>query len=156
MSDYGLRRYRSAVEEGAIEIETTEEEHPTNEEKAMEERLQKLNDTRTLVDWLEAHPNVPLPQTIDFAGFGIYALNTKGEALMLAKEFGSATKEYNDDHLTIKKQFGTQTLQAVFSRKEVCERVVVGTKVVPEQVTPEHVQEIIEWRCDPILQDEAA
>lgn len=33
------------------------------------------------------------------------------------------------------------------SRETVCERKVVGTKVIPAQVTAERVEEIVEWDC---------
>lgn len=118
----------------------------------MNERQQKLNDTRAMLDWLEAHPDVPLPQEIDFGGFAIYSMDTKQDALLLAREFGAARKEYDGSFLHLSKKFGTQALRAVFNRESVCERVVVGTEVVPERVEPERIREIIEWRCEPILE----
>lgn len=36
-------------------------------------------------------------------------------------------------------------------RREVCTRRVVGTEDVPEQVTPAHTREIVEWDCHPLL-----
>lgn len=126
-------------------------------EEPPNQRAQVLSDVRGLVGWLEAHPDVPLP--LDWSAYAsicLYSLDNKDEAEMLAKQFGSCTKEWNDQFLHLKKRFGLITLDAVFSRANVCERVVVGTEELPETVIPERVEparvvEKVEWRCSPIL-----
>lgn len=121
------------------------------------ERQTALNDLRRVINWLEAHPNVPLPFDIGGNGYLLMtALDTKAEAEQLVKEFGSCTKEWHDDVLYIHKRFGCQLLKAMFYRNVICERVVTGTEEVPEKrvpakVEPAHVKEVVEWRCAPIL-----
>lgn len=118
-------------------------------------REQKITDARMLLDWLEQHPNVPLPHEIESAGLNIYSLNSKDEAIMLAREFGTADKAYDDDFFRLKRRFGSLTLEAIFTRREVCERVVIGSEVVPEQVTPAYTRDKVEWRCSPLLESSA-
>jgi hypothetical protein len=111
-----------------------------------------LNDVRAVLDWLEAHPEVPLPYDIDCGGFMISSVNLKEELQQLAREFGECEKEFSDDSFRLRKRFGTSSLYAFTERKEVCERVVVGTEEVPERVQPAYTREIVEWRCtEPLL-----
>jgi hypothetical protein len=67
-------------------------------------------------------------------------------------------KNGDEQFLRLTKRFGTVKLRAVFSRTEVCERIVLGTEEIPEYVQPEkvipaHVKEIVEWRCPSLLEE---
>lgn len=117
----------------------------------MDERQQKIDDTRKVLDWLEAHPDVPLPRDLDQGNLSILSLDSKEEALFLAREFGSCEKAWNDESLRIIKYFGSMKLSALFFREYICERTVIGTEEVPENVTPAHRREIVDWKCDPLL-----
>lgn len=65
-----------------------------------------------------------------------------------SRNFGSCEKEYGEDgYFLLKKKFGEITVQAVASREQVCKKKIVGARVVPEQVIPSYVQEIVEWEC---------
>jgi hypothetical protein len=117
-----------------------------------DDRLQKLNDVRDVLDWLEAHPQVPLPYDIGYGGFLIASVNLKGELQQLAREFGECEKEFSQDSFYLRKRFGTSSLYAFTARQEVCERVVVGVEQVPEEIRPAYQREIVEWRCnEPLL-----
>jgi len=116
-----------------------------------DDRLEQLNDMRRLLDWLEQHPSVPLPTEFD-NGLNIFRLDTKDEAIQLAKTFGSCEKRFNENMLYLTKRFGSTKLTALFTRSNVCERVVVGREVVPEQVTAAYEREIVQWKCEPILE----
>lgn len=116
-----------------------------------QQRQQAINDTRTMLDWLEAHPEVDLPYDIQF-GMLIASVNTKDELAVLARAFGECEKEFADDHFYLRKRFGCTQLYAFTSRQQVCERVVVGTEAIPEEVRPAYIKEIVEWRCtEPLL-----
>lgn len=72
-------------------------------------------------------------------------------------------KSYDDDYGKVQLHFGPVYLQAYSNRAEVCERVVVGTREVVEEVqdpdalaavptiTQTRTEEIVEWQCHPIL-----
>lgn len=109
-------------------------------------RLQILSDVRTLLDWLEAHPEVPLPYDFE-GGFMVASVNARDELAALAREFRECEKTFVDDSFYLRKRFGVASLYAFTARTEVCERVVVGTEEVPEQVIPARIREVVEWRC---------
>lgn len=121
----------------------------------MDERQRKLNDTRAILDWLETHPEIALPSEVEY-GLSISAMDGKDDALKLVRAFGTCDKRFAGDTLVISKKFGSTILKAILFRNQVCERVVISTEVVPEKIEPEHVREIVEWKCDPILESEAA
>jgi len=121
-------------------------------------RDEQLNDVLSLIGWLKDHPVIPLP--VGFSdSFQIYAWDTKDEAAQMAKAMGTCEKSYDDTFFRLIKKFGTVTLVGVFSRQQVCERVVVGTKEVEvEEADPVAVAaipkvkvkkqiEIVEWKC---------
>jgi hypothetical protein len=72
-------------------------------------------------------------------------------------------KDYDDRWGAVCVHFGPVHLYAYAPRAEVCERVVVGTREVVEEVkdpealaavpmiTQTRVEEIVEWQCRPIL-----
>jgi hypothetical protein len=74
---------------------------------------------------------------------------------MAAKAMGSFDKNVDSAYFEMNKHFGGITLSVNFKRDEVCERVKVGEKVIPEQilpakseeVIPEHVEDVYEWKC---------
>jgi len=117
----------------------------------LQKRQQAINDSRVLLDWLEAHPEVDLPYNVQY-GMLIASVNTKDELATLARAFGECEKEFADDSFYLRKRFGSTQLYAFTARQQVCERVVVGTEEIPEQVVPARVREIVEWRCaEPLL-----
>lgn len=125
-------------------------------------REQSLADARAALDWLESHPDVPLPYEISYGHLGIFALNTKEEARTMARAMGSFDKAFDDDYVSLTKTFGSVKVRAVFNRRDVCERVVIGVEEIPETVIPERVEparkvEKVEWRCASLLNpDEVA
>jgi hypothetical protein len=76
---------------------------------------------------------------------------------VLAKALDKAEKHYQGDYFDLRRKFGPIQLEFTVSRDKICERVVVGTKEVPERVVPARTEEIVEWVCnDPILREDAA
>jgi|GEM_PF-2189680 len=75
-------------------------------------------------------------------------------------------KAYDDDYGKVRLHFGPVYVQAYTNRGEVCERVVVGTREVVEEVkdpealaavptiTQTRTEEIVEWQCRPLLAGE--
>jgi hypothetical protein len=71
---------------------------------------------------------------------------------------GKVEKLYSDEFAWIRLRFGQFVKFDISTmRKTICERVVVGKKVIPAQpertiaATPERMEEEVEWRCHPVL-----
>jgi hypothetical protein len=81
-----------------------------------------------------------------------------------ARAFGQCDKIYDDNNVTVSRQFSEKVTVSVFApRGKVCRRVVLGERMLPARIVPatEEVRipaarvEIVEWRCDPLLPDDA-
>ena len=77
-----------------------------------------------------------------------------------ARAFGQCTKVYDDNNITVSRQFSEQVTLAVFAaRARVCRRVIVGARMLPSRIVPATEElripasrvEIVEWQCDPLL-----
>ena len=71
---------------------------------------------------------------------------------------GKVEKFYSSDYAWIRLPFGPHVrIDLSTMRKTICERVVVGKKLIPAQpervipATAERVEEEVEWRCHPVL-----
>ena len=82
----------------------------------------------------------------------------------MARLFGQCNKVYDDNNITVSRQFSEQVTVAVFApRAKVCRRVVLGTRISPARIVPATEEicipassvEIVEWRCDPLLERDA-
>jgi hypothetical protein len=126
----------------------------------MREHTDYANGLREIADWIEAHPEVEIPEN----NISCYTMNTKADASRVLRSMSPCKKEYSSELFQIKRKFGPITLSYVMYRKAVCVAKVVGKKVVPEtrepartieipeKVTPEHTEDIIEWDCtEPLL-----
>lgn len=100
---------------------------------------------RLIADWFEAHTEVAPPHDADL--IHLYNVHTREDMERVARNFGSCEKDYDDGYFRLKKKFGEITVEAVASRDQVCKKKIVGARVVPEQVIPSYVQEIVEWEC---------
>lgn len=80
---------------------------------------------------------------------------------LIAKHSVPFRREFSDTNVRLIKSFdGGVSIRFVAARAQVCERVVVGVTVIPEQVIPEQIipaQEIeqVEWRCHSLLEESA-
>lgn len=61
----------------------------------------------------------------------------------------SVEKKYDDYGFQLVAKIGRHKISIYASRQAVCEKKVVGTKVIPAQ--PERQEEIIEWECEKIV-----
>jgi hypothetical protein len=80
-----------------------------------------------------------------------------------ARLFGHCNKIYDENNITVSRQFSEQVTVAVFaSRARVCRRVILGSRILPERILlatsevriPASRVEIVEWQCDPLLKDD--
>ncbi len=116
---------------------------------------------RQVAEFIEAHPEIPLPG----ATLTSYALHDKKVVALTARALGQGgrcKKVYEDSILRLKREFGPIELEYLGLRSNVCERVKVGERLVPEmyvppqpatqgQTIPEHKEAVYEWVCSPIL-----
>jgi hypothetical protein len=84
-----------------------------------------------------------------------YSINSKDDAVNLAKALGTFKKIYQDDLLTVKAMFGCIEARFVFTRDQICEAKVVGQKYQEERVIPAHIipgrmVDVVEWDCKPL------
>lgn len=127
----------------------------------MSERNEILDDVLTVVTWFRERPDIPLPG--GFRHLQIFAWDTKDEAEKLARAFGTCKKDSDEMFFRLSRRFGAVKVEGVFSREQVCQRVVVGTKEVEEeQADPDALAalpkikvkkqvEIVEWKCPELL-----
>jgi hypothetical protein len=80
------------------------------------------------------------------------------------RAFGQCTKNYDHTNITVSRKFSDQVTLSVFApRAKVCRRVILGTRILPARTVPAtgevHLpatrEEIVAWRCDPLLQEDA-
>lgn len=124
-------------------------------------RDELLRDMQSLIDFLGAHPELPLPDDLTISVYGIGA-ETLDRAKELAKSLGTFEKEIDDPFFALVKRFGKVSLRFVFYRQSVCIKRVVGTKTdiirVPAEGAPKVEMidkvvetEIVEWDCPSLL-----
>jgi len=101
---------------------------------------------RKVADWFESHPEVKPPHDAD--EIGLYNIHSRAEMETVARAFGSCEKEYTDSgYFKLKKKVGDIEIVAVASREQVCNRKIVGSKFIPEQVIPARTVDVVEWEC---------
>jgi hypothetical protein len=127
-------------------------------------RLHFIQGLRAVAKFYEDHPNAwydGMHLTLNMFVWGRSARKTLAE---MAMAFGHCNKVYDDTNITVSREFSEQVTVAVFApRAKVCRRVVLGARVLPARIVPateeicipEARVEIVEWQCDPLLQDDA-
>src|SRR6267142_3161814 len=102
-----------------------------------------------LGQFLIEHPEfeTTLPTTrLNFVATG------EGQLESLAKSFGECKKVVDDNYFILRKQFGTVEVDLFTYREQICERVKVGEKEVPEQIVPAREEEIVPAHTEPIYE----
>lgn len=118
-------------------------------------------DLRKIADFIEAHNEIPLPESM-LSGYGLHNKQTFALVARALSHGGRCEKEYADTLVTLSRRFGGVELKFMGFRENVCEQVKVGTRLVAEQyvpprpateaqVIPEHEEAVYEWRCAPAL-----
>lgn len=110
-------------------------------EEEIQERAQRLSDVRELVDFLEAHPEVPMPHCLGRDPIAFWG-GDKDEFMAVVHAFGSFEKAIDGTNFTVTKKFGSGKAHIKLSipRTEVCTKQTV-IKTVP----------VDEWVCSPLL-----
>jgi hypothetical protein len=132
--------------------------------KEQHRRLHFIQGLRAVATFYEENPNAwydGMHLSLNMFVWGRAARKTLVET---AKAFGQCNKVYDDTNITVSRQFSDQVTVAVFApRAKVCRRIVVGARVLPARIVaateevciPEARVDIVEWQCDPLLQNNA-
>lgn len=128
---------------------------------------------RVLANLLENHPELPLPYEGDGTAMTMMfwgpdareelAAAARALPIRLTKN-DPARSGYDETYFNLDGNLNGLRIQLTAHRTQVCERVVTGTRTVTEEVpdpdapkvTRIRVEEIAEWRCRPLLTDDAA
>jgi len=122
-----------------------------------DERIRWLDSLRAMIEYAEAHPEMPAPACWDMASF---FPKTREEMAEVARYHAPVEKVFSgpleDDWFYIRKKIGGIQLRFNMRRGEVCTKVPTGVKkltVPAEPAKPAREIEIeqYEWRCDAIL-----
>jgi len=111
-------------------------------EASREARQTEIDDMRKVLDFLEANPDIGDPY---LTSIDIFA--EAEDIKTIAKALGKADKKILGSTFMLVKKFGTMKLEVNFERNQVCERRVVGTKEIEEQIIPARVVDVVEWDC---------
>ncbi len=116
------------------------------------ERLEKIQEMREVLTFLDDNPEIPLPY---FGMINTFAFDDEDDVGTLARIMSPCEKNTGGGYFSLDRKFGSTTLSVNFDREEVCERIVVGTEQVLAHTVAAHTKEIVEWRCpDSILRQE--
>jgi hypothetical protein len=123
------------------------------------EREKYIADLRWLADTLESNPTLQTP----YFGAAIIGAKSKEDIAINVKAYGGHWKKGGDDSdLTLNRLINQNLSLHIYARRnDVCERVVVGKRLIPEvvlpatreQVFPEHEVEIVKWNCPVLLEE---
>ena len=125
-----------------------------------------VSNLESLVEFIKANDDFDFtrdscPVEFNFRLWYLYNDENRKEVFAdLARRMGTLKKAYGDNFMWLKRDFGKYVRMTVSAeRSTVCERIVAGTIDVPEHVLPAreeilveaHTEDIVEWRCPPIL-----
>lgn len=127
---------------------------------AEQRRRQFIEGLRAVAAFYDQNPDAfydGMHITLNMYVWGSAARRALGET---ARAFGKCNKLYDDNNVTVSRQFGEQITLAVFApRAKVCRRLVTGTRILPARVVPATREirippaqvDIVEWQCEPLL-----
>jgi hypothetical protein len=111
---------------------------------------------REFADWLELKP-IDAPRSCRRI---LFCVHSTCDLIAVRRACALSEKNMEGDYVHFAKRFRGGISFSLFASKELtCERVKVGTKIIPAKpemvlpATPEREEEIFEWRCpDSILE----
>jgi hypothetical protein len=115
-------------------------------------RRQTISSLRALATWLEKNPEITLPYNVaEHLYIFCYSDLEKFNRIRRAGKFSQ--KKVDDYDFSLVKNFEAFTVELSVDRGQVCEKVQVGTKVVPAkearviEAQPERVEPVYKWKC---------
>ena len=129
---------------------------------------------RAVADFFEQNPSIPVPK---YGPYFSVSGCSKEQLQSVLEATHKAEKIYSEKSFSLRLEFapweavremdrysykdgGETVLTFHAERTEVCDRVVTGKKYVPQQIIPQqvieaHEEDIVEWKCKPLLLDES-
>lgn len=127
---------------------------------ALDPRMEFIAGLRELVDWYEAHPECRPPHSCSVDLFA----HSKEEFIEMRRQAGCQEKATVGDWMIFRKDFrGNVRIDINISKENTCERVKVGTRIIPAQparvieleAAPEKVEDVYEWKCPEAILEQA-
>lgn len=106
-------------------------------------RETKLADMREVLRFLEDNPEIPMP----YFGMVTAFVYGEGDVDALARAMAPCKKDVASGFFSLTREFGSVELSVNFEREQVCERIVIGSKEVPEKIIEGYTEDVVEWKC---------
>lgn len=110
---------------------------------------------RQVADFLDEHPELVEELAISGQDFGIFLGTAEEAAGWIRRIGGTFQKAKVGGYYELRRQFGPHKVTINVAESVICERVVVGTRTVekpdPDAPMVEVEEEVVEWRCPPVL-----
>lgn len=145
-----------------IDAEIVEDEPITIEPIARTDREQRIFELRSLLEFLEANEDIPLPYSMNEVKF--FNIHTPQDAAKLTKRMGGAWKKNNPNsgndfdaqYFTLSRKIDRLvSVDLAISRGLVCDRKVVGQELksvsVTTTTTVEKLVDVVEFECGSLL-----
>jgi hypothetical protein len=108
-----------------------------------------IQDLRALASFLEDHPQVYAPTTVQIDAF------PNIDDYRATARASSWEKVPLDTWQALRRTFpGGLIYDVNIPREQVCRRIVVGRRFLP--AVEAHETEVVEWQCEPILAEEVS
>lgn len=120
-----------------------------------DENVSRPDSLRQFADWLEmleaTEPDIAKEVYMSFSCW-VYEPE---KIRRMARALAPCNKRYGESWMELSRWFGQIRFEANINRDQVCTKRVVGTRTRIEPARPERVieEEIVEWDCAPILDD---
>ena len=113
----------------------------------------KFSDIEDLIAFLRDRPELGIYGSPYLAIY--HRCDNPEEFSRLARLLGAATKTPDDDDLELTKTFGESKIVLYISHEIICEKRIVGKRVVPSrpatEAVEEHEEDVVEWVCPPSI-----
>jgi hypothetical protein len=126
-------------------------------------RRQFIEGLRAVAKFYEENPGASYDGMHLTLNMYVWGRTARKALIETARLFGHCNKIYDENNMTVSRQFSEQVTLAVFAaRARVCRRVILGSRILPERIVPATSEvripasrvEIVEWQCDPLLKDD--
>ena len=104
----------------------------------MTEREEFIMGLRQMADFFALNPEIPEPHY-----YGPYILIGASDVRPIAKRLRTFKKEYEGTDFYMVKHFGPHFIKFWTSRENVCKKIVVGTKEIPEMIIAAKPEQIV-------------
>ncbi len=110
------------------------------------ERADFIRGLREFADFVEQHPDVPVP------GYEVLIDVFPADLVATAQALSHFEKAGVGEYFVLRRWFGRIRVEWNAPRETVCRKIILGTRRVEDKLIPAHDEEIVEWECtEPLL-----